>query len=179
MLMFKIVGCGQLILLFALMGLSSASIISWVIAATFLLVFFLTCASISATRMQYDGLFGSVLYGFALWILPISLLLIAFMPQVSITLFTAAALSLLAERTREIKSGQCQLGWIALPLLSVAVAIYAQTSSLASSLNVLSSVASICTTGLFFFRSASLTHPAVELTLLQHRRRLRSIGRAA
>ena len=56
MLMFKIVGCGQLILLFALMGLSSASIISWVIAATFLLVFFLTCASISATRMQYDGL---------------------------------------------------------------------------------------------------------------------------
>jgi hypothetical protein len=179
MLMFKIVGCGQVTLLFALMGLSSGSTMSWVLAATFLVVFLLTCASVSAMRMQYDGLFSSVLYGFVLWILPTTLVLGFLLPQVSVALFAVAALSVLAERTREIKAGQCQLGWIALPLLSVGVAIYAQTSSFASSFNVLASVASVCATGLFFFRSASTVKPRFEVASVSSRRRLRSIGRAA
>jgi hypothetical protein len=181
MLTTKLIGATQILLLFALLGLSTGSAGAWSLTAVFAAVMLGTCAHVSGRLLQYAGWSGYFLFTVMFWALPFATLIYMVVPEANLPLITIAAVALLAERFRELKAEQCQLGWIGIPLASSALAIYVQSGNYVVGLNFLLGASAICATAIFYTKLPRFgnTLEVPKLARREARIRARSVGRAA
>lgn len=181
----KMVGTIQIILLAMLVGLSKDTRTSWMIAAVYCAVMLLSCSYVSMRRMQYAGWWGWFLIPCTCVVVPLGVMLSFVFPEISLPLFAVTASVMLAERFREQRTDERQLGWLALPIASCAIAVLLSFGRLLDALHFAMAMAAFCSTVLFFVNVGRRTIIAPEpetrtrpaSTLPQ--RRPRSIGRAA
>jgi len=180
MLTLKLIGAIEVLLLFAFFGLSSGSAGAWSLAVMFAGILLVTCAYVSARTMQYAGWHGYLLCNAVFWALPVVTLIYMVVPGANLALIGIAAVAFVAERFRECKAEQCQLGWIGIPLASAALAIYVQSGNYLFAMNFLLGAAAISATAIFYSKLPRVGKP-VEMMVprRQFRIRPRSIGRAA
>jgi hypothetical protein len=105
------------------------------------------------------------------------------MPGLSLELFAVSACVVMAERFREQRSEQGQLGWLSLPIASGALAILLNFGRLLEALNFAMVAAAVCATFLFYTNIARRPLSTPEMDTLPATAlgstRPRSIGRAA
>jgi hypothetical protein len=184
MLMVKLIGIVEAVLLLVLFGLSNGTQTAWMMAILFCSILLLTCAHFASRRLQYRGWASWFLCSSTYYVLPVLALLYFAVPNANFALLAVCVCALSAERYREIRAEQSQLGWIALPIVSAAFAIWLDSSRAEYALNFLMAASAVCATALYFANvgrigmkpSASMTR---TIRAADAPRAVKSVGRAA
>jgi hypothetical protein len=185
MLALKIAGTIEIILLAMLVGLGKDTRTSWMVAALYCAIVFLTCVYVSLQRMQYAGWWGWFITACTCVVLPLGVMLSFAFPESSLQLFAVTACVVVAERFREQRTEERQLGWLALPIASCAIAVLLSYGRVLEALHFAMAMAAFCSTVLFFVnvgrRTGIASQPETQTRSASAltQRRPRSIGRAA
>ena len=186
MLTIRIIGIVQLLLLLALVGFSNGSRAAWTVALAYCCILLVTCAYFAARRMQYRGWAGWLLCASTFYILPVVALMYLAAPRSNFALFAVCACGVTAERFRETRAEQSQLGWIALPIVSAAFAIWLNFAVLEPVMNFAMAAAALCATVVYYANVSRPPIPTVGESEVMRRLQpaarasaARSVGRAA
>lgn len=123
----RVSGVVQIVLLLGMVAFASSPSMTKVIATTFCVVFVFTWSATSRSKLAYDGWLSSFLFTFIYYITPAAALVYVFLGQQYLPLFVVAALALQGEAFREHRTSERQLGWAALPVLSLALGLWLQS----------------------------------------------------
>jgi hypothetical protein len=181
----RTIGIIELLLLCALFTFGSGSRAAWAIAICYCSIMLLTCGYMATRHLQYDGWTGWLLCSSAFYMLPIGAVLYLAVPRANFALFALCACVVTAERFREKRAEQNQLGWIAPPIISAAFAIWLNLALLEQVVNFVMAATALCATAVYY---AKVSRPPIrymgepEVMVRPQptaRNTARSVGRAA